>query len=269
MNIKTTNMRTIGYLLVLILFLSNSSCVSYRNLHYLQDTKNEERMRGFPKTAPLYHIRTKDNLYVSLITNDVEVNKLYNPAHAGSTQSINNEFQTPANQLVYGFEVDSSGNVNLPLIGKVNVLGKTLNQSEKIIEDTARHFLKEVTAKVKLLNNRVTVMGEVKNPGMYYKYGPDFTVFEAIAMANGTTNYAQLDSVLVLRPIKDGSQTFVLNLKSKSGLTSDAYFLQPNDVVMIQPGKNKNLDLRVPIYTITIAALSAALLLTNIIVNHN
>lgn len=269
MHLKTTNLRTLGYLLAMILLLSNSSCISYKNLNYLKDTKNEERLRGYPKTGPLYHIRTKDNLYVSLISNDVEVNKLYNPAHAGSTQSTNNEFQTPANQLVYGFEVDSSGFINLPLIGKVNVLGKTLTQSEKIIEDTARHFLKEVTAKVKLLNNRVTVIGEVKNPGMYYKYGPDFTIFEAIGMASGVTNYAQLDSVLILRPTKDGSQTFIVNLKSKSALASDAYFLQPNDVVMVQPGKNKNLELRVPIYTITIAAVSAALLLTNIIINHN
>jgi polysaccharide export outer membrane protein len=110
-------------------------------------------------------------------------------------------------------------------------------------------------------------MGEVKSPGMYYKYGPDFTVFEAIGMASGITNYAQLDSVLVLRPTRDGSQTFVLNLKNKSALLSDAYFLQPNDVVMIQPGKNKNLELRTPIYTITLAAASAILLLVNIFRN--
>ena len=252
-------------ILLIMLIAGSSSCVSYKNLKYLNNAKNGGKLRGLPKTGPLYHVKVKDNLYISLITNDAEVNKLFNPAHAGSTQSINNEFQNPADQYVYGYEVDTSGVVNLPVIGKVKLVGKSLVQCENVIEDTARHFVKEITAKVKLLNNRVTVMGEVKNPGMYYKYGPDFTVLEAIGMAGSTTNYAQLDSVLILRPTSYGTETYVLNLKNTASLASDAYFLQPNDVILIQPNKNKNLELRLPIYTLTIAGISAILILITIL----
>jgi polysaccharide export outer membrane protein len=265
MNLKMITLRTMGYLFLLTNILFNSSCISHRNLTYLKDSKDQERLRGYPKAVPPYRIRVKDNLFVSVVSSDLEVNKLYNPAHAGSPQTTNNEYENPANQFVFGYEVDSSGNINLPLIGKINLVGKTINQSERIIEDTARRYLKEVTAKVKLLNNRVTVVGEVKNPGVYYKYGYDFTVFEAIAMASGITNYAQLDSVVVLRPTKDGSQTFVLDLKSKSVLTSDAYFLQPNDVVMVEPGKYKNVELRLPLITASLVALSTILLLISVL----
>jgi polysaccharide biosynthesis/export protein len=265
MTLKMIPLRTIGYLFLLTNILFDSSCNSYRNLTYMKDSKDQERLRGYPKVVPPYHIRVKDNLYVSIVSSDLEVNKLYNPAHAGSPQTTNNEYANPANQFVFGYEVDSSGSISLPLIGKINLVGRTINQCEKIIEDTARRYLKEVTAKVKLLNNRVTVIGEVKNPGVYYKYGYDFTVFEAIAMASGITNYAQLDSVLVLRPTKDGSQTFILDLKSKSVLTSDAYFLQPNDVVMVEPGKYKNVELRLPIITVSLVALSTILLLISVI----
>jgi polysaccharide biosynthesis/export protein len=263
---KSTSSGLIVNTMLLFVFMAGiSSCVSYKNLKYLNNAKNEETMHGLPKTGPLYHVRVKDNLYISMITNDVEMNKLFNPAHAGSTQSINNEYESPANQYVYGYEVDTSGVVNLPMIGRVKVVGKNLVQCEKIIEDSARHYVKEITAKVKLLNNRVTVLGEVKSPGMYYKYGPDFTILEAIGMAGSTTNYAVLDSVLVLRPTIYGSETYVVNLKNTSALASEAYFLQPNDVIMIQPNKNKNLELRLPIYTLIIAGVSAVLIFVSII----
>lgn len=263
---KSTSSGLIVNVMLLFVFMAGiSSCVSYKNLKYLKNAKNEETMHGLPKTGPLYHVRVKDNLYISMITNDAEMNKLFNPAHAGSTQSINNEYESPANQYVYGYEVDTSGVVNLPMIGRVKLVGKNLVQCEKIIEDSARHFVKEITAKVKLLNNRVTVLGEVKSPGMYYKYGPDFTILEAIGMAGSTTNYAVLDSVLVLRPTIYGSETYVVNLKNTSALASDAYFLQPNDVIMIQPNKNKNLELRLPIYTLIIAGVSAVLIFVSII----
>ncbi len=262
---KIMSIKTIGYLLIPTLYFFTSSCINYKHLNYLDDSKKDERFRGYPKSLPVYHLKAKDNLYVSLISSDLDINKLYNPANSGATQPTNREYETPADQYVYGYEVDSLGFLNLPLIGKMNVAGKTLQQCERIIEDTARHYLKEVTAKVKLLNNRVTVIGEVKNPGVYYKYGYDFTVFEAIGMAQGTTNYAQLDSVLVLRPIPGGSQTYVLNLKTRSALLSDGYFLQPNDVVIIEPSKYKNLELHLPIYTVTLTAASTFLLLLNVI----
>jgi polysaccharide export outer membrane protein len=265
---KSTRSDLMAKMILLCVFIAGfSSCVSYKNLKYLNNAKNEEKLRGLPRTGPLYHVKVKDNLYISLITNDVDVNKLFNPAHAGSTQSINNEYQSAANQYVYGYEVDTSGVVNLPMIGKVKVVGLSLVQCEKVIEDTARHFVKEITAKVKLLDNRVTVMGEVKSPGMYYKYGPDFTVLEAIGMAGSTTNYAELDSVIILRPTSYGTETYVLNLKNTASLASDAYFLQPNDVILVQPNKNKNLELRLPIYTLTIAGVSAVLILISIF--HN
>ena len=111
-------------ILLFILIAGSSSCVSYKNLKYLTNATDQERLRGLPKTGPLYHVRVKDNLYISMITNDAEVNKLFNPAHAGSAQSINNEYQSPGNQYVYGYEVDTSGVVNIPIIGRIKVSRK-------------------------------------------------------------------------------------------------------------------------------------------------
>jgi len=72
----------------------------------------------------------------------------------------------------------------------------------------ATQFLKDVSTKVRLLNFKVTVIGEVTTPGVHYNYNPEFTVFDAIAMANGNKNTAVLTKVLVLREIGDQIKTY-------------------------------------------------------------
>jgi polysaccharide export outer membrane protein len=148
-------------------------------------------------------------------------------------------------------------------MGKIPVEGKTIGECEELIKAEAKKYLKEVTVKVRLLNYKITVIGEVKIPGTYYNYNEYYTIFDAISSAQGTTDFAKLESVLILRSTKTGTKTYDLNLKSKSSLSSDGYYLLPNDVVIVQPGNNKNVAQRLPLIAIAIGSLSALLLLLN------
>jgi polysaccharide export outer membrane protein len=82
-------------------------------------------------------------------------------------------------------------------------------------------------------------LGEVKLPGVYYNYSDSFSITDAIAMANGNTEFADLSQVVVIRPTESGSQIYTINLNNKAALSSEVYYLQPNDEVIIQPGSNK------------------------------
>lgn len=248
---------------LLTAFMLLSSCRSNKDLTYLRDVKGKETLLPLSQSAPVYRIQAKDNLYVSVISSNLEMNKLYNPAQAGIPNAINNQYDGAAGQFINGYEVDAEGNVALPLMGKLNVQGKTIAEAEKSIQVIAQKYLKEVSVKVRLLNYRVTVTGEVKNPGVYYNYDYDFTVLDAISMANGTTDYAELDEVMVLRATPNGTQTYNINLNSKSALQSDAFYMQPNDVLIVQPAANKNLQLRVPLVSIILTSVSSVLLLLN------
>jgi polysaccharide export outer membrane protein len=165
--------------------------------------------------------------------------------------------------------VDPEGMVVLPAIGKIKVAGLTIRESEAKIKAKAEEYLKEVTAKVRLLNYKITVMGEVNSPGVYYNYNYEFTIFDAISSADGTKNAAKLERVLVLRQTPDGSQSYILNLNSKSALNSAAYFLEPNDVVVVQPSKYKNVELRLPLYTAMLSTVTTLFLVLNFIANNN
>lgn len=215
------------------------------------------------RPAPVHKIQEKDNLYVSIISTNAEMNKIYNPANAGAPESIINRYEGVAGQFINGYEVDREGNITLPIIGKINVLGQTFRESEQTVERKAKSFLKEVTVKVRLLNYRVTINGEVKNPGVYYNYNYDFTVLDAISMANGVTDFAQINNVMIIRPTENGKEVFKINLNSKSSLLSDGYYLQPNDVVIVQPSRGKNQQLNIPQYSLILTSLSVVLLLLN------
>jgi polysaccharide export outer membrane protein len=148
--------------------------------------------------------------------------------------------------MVQGYIVEPDGTITLPSIGKIAVTGLTIREAEARIKAKAQEYLKDVTAKVRLLNYKVTVIGEVNSPGVYYNYNYEYTVFDALSSAGGTTNWAKIEKVLVLRRTKNGSQTYTLDMNSSSALSSPAYFLEPNDVVVVQPSKYKNVQLRLP-----------------------
>jgi polysaccharide export outer membrane protein len=246
-------------------FIAFSSCRSHKDLMYLRDVNGQELLPSSPKSQPQYRIKPKDNLYISIVTANPDLNKVYNPPQTGTNTSENNQFEGGAGQFINGNEVDESGNVDLPIIGKVALAGKTLPEARREIEVKAGAYVKQATVKVRLLNFKVTVLGEVKNPGVFTNYNYSFTALEAIGMANGNTEFAALNNVLVLRPTPQGSQTFILNLNNKAVLTSDAYYLQPNDVVVVQPAKTKNSQFRISTASLVLGTISSILLLLNFI----
>lgn len=258
-----------GQLVVLLIFLFTlNSCRSAKDLSLLNDLEGETNL--VPRSVLDYHYRIKinDNLFVSVVSPNVELNNIYNPSTAGTGSqgsNIVNVWSTQSGQYIYGYMVDVDGYITLPSIGKIHVVGMTIPECELEIESKANQYLKDVTAKVRLLNYKVTILGEVVNPGVYFNYNPDFSVMDLISMANGTKNTSALDNVIVVRQFGNKSQTFKLNLNSAESLNSEAYNILPNDIVIVQPAKFKNLELRLPIYTLVLSSITTFVLVLNYI----
>jgi len=247
------------FLYALCLVSALTSCTSAKKLTFLQDADPGQTVKGLPK-PPVYKIKAGDNLFVSIGTQDADMNKLVDPS-GGSQTTLS--FEGGASKSLNGNIVQVDGTIQLPMLGKVAVEGKTLSEAEDQVRQSAKDYLKEVSVKVRLLTYKITVMGEVKSPGIYYNYNSYVTIFDAIGYAQGTTDFAKLQDVLVLRNTPEGSKTYSLNLNSKSSLKSDAYYLQPGDVVFLQPGRNKGLQQRLPLAGVIVGSLSAILLLLN------
>lgn len=259
--------RTARNLLILFVLLSFASCRSSKELIYFIDTQEDEIIDTRPPEASEYHTIPGDILYISIKSMNPEINNLFNPEAGmeGQSSGSTSKYTTPEGAYLYGWEIDDQGNVNLPILGKVLVDGNTQEDIEKIVQQKADEFLKESIVKVKLLNYRVTVLGEVDQPGVYYNYSNSFSVLQAIAMANGNTDYANIKKVMVLRSTNKGYKSYKLDLSLRNSLKSEAFYLKPNDYVFVEPGKNKNVQLNAPAISIAISSLSFLLAVLAII----
>jgi polysaccharide export outer membrane protein len=111
------------------------------------------------------------------------------------------------------------------------------------------------------------VIGEVRSPATYVNYNNYLTVLEAIGRAGGVGDFGNRDRVLVVRATERGTKTFRLNLQDKKILASEAYFLLPNDVVIVEPMRQKIFNLNLPtiafFMSTTLSAITTTLLLIN------
>ncbi|HVW62057.1 MAG TPA: polysaccharide biosynthesis/export family protein [Puia sp.] len=239
---------------------SLTSCMSAKQLTYLRDVTPNQTIKGAPKPPPVYKIRVGDNLFVSITSQDPDMNKIIDPANGNQN---NLSYEGASVRALNGNIVHADGTIQLQMLGKVPVEGKTISEAEDQVRLAAKDYLKEVAVKVRVLTYKITVVGEVKMPGVFYNYNNYITIFDAIGLAQGTTDFAKLADVLVVRNTPTGSRTYSLNLNSKTSLASDAYYLQPGDVVLIQPAKNKGLQQKLPFAGVLVGSASAILLLLN------
>lgn len=251
-------MKTRWLLFVLPFFCLLFSCRSSQELIYLKDAADNETIKGLTTE---YILKTGDILYVSIKSMNPEVNVLFNPESNMETNMGQGylKYTTPSGAYLYGFEVDTEGNIKLPMLGKVKVGGVLISDVETVVQSKADEFLNDAIVKVKLLNYKITVLGEIRFPNTYYNYNNSITVLEAIAMANGNTDFASIKKVMVVRSVPEGRKTHMLDLSSKNIYLSEAFYLQPNDYVIVQPDKYKNFQLNSQAYSLIFSSLSILL----------
>lgn len=251
-------MRNYKKLLFIVSLAVLFSCQSSKNLIYLKDAANREIINGLPTG---YILKTGDILYVSIKSMNPEVNILFNPESNMESNMGQGymKYTSPSGAYLYGFEIDTEGNIKLPMLGKIKISDVSLSQVESVVQEKTDEFLKDAIVKVKLLNFKVTVTGEVRNPGTYYNYNNSITVIEALALANGNTDFASIKKIMVVRPFPEGNKTYILDLSYKSIYLSEAFYLQPNDYVIVQPDKYKNFQLNSQAYSLFLSSLSMLL----------
>jgi len=254
--------RSIRYLALLVMLIGISSCVSKRNSYFLRDFNQDVDANSVQQADKDYIVKTNDNLYISVKTINPEVNAMFSPeGGTGSGIGAGSLYTSQVEQHIYGYQVDNNGNISLPVIGSINVAGRTLKQVKEQIQKKADEYVKDADIQVRLLNFKVSILGEVNAPGVYYNYNNTLTVLEAIGMARGVTDYAKIKDVLVVRRGNDAVHPFKIDLTKRSTLASKAFYLQPNDVVFVRPQKLKNLRLNSQIYTIGLSSISTIILL--------
>jgi polysaccharide export outer membrane protein len=255
-----------SYLAILLIGVAVFSCRSAKDFTYLQNATEDQKISGGQNEIKEYKIKPYDNLYVSIKTTlNPEINQLFEgtTSMSGYQAGTDQMYGSPVSQYINGYQVDSIGNITLPILGMVAVDGLTLKQAKDQIQKKALEYLKEPTIKIKLLSFKYFVDGEVKSPGVYYSYSEKLNILEAIANARGVTENAKIEKTVVVRETSKGTDIIHLDLTDKSLFKSEAYYLQPNDMVYIEPGKNKKLELNSTSYSLFLTTLTTVLVILN------
>ena len=246
----------------IVFLIAFSSCTTKKQITYLQNVDSLPGASVFFKTPIEYRIQNEDILYIKVISLNDNINELINTFSSRYSQNM---FQNEISLFLYGYSVNDSGFVDIPTIGKVNVLGKTLEEAQIAISEKIGYSIRNATVIVKLLSLGVAVLGEVRKPGKYQNYNNQFTILEALSKAGDITDYGDRKRVLVIRPTKTEVKTFRVDLTDKGLLSSEAFFLLPNDVVYVEPIKSKIFRINIPTMTLVLTTISTLILVLSFI----
>lgn len=222
---------------VLLVVALMCSCVSRQQLAYLRDVTSESvnEINKNMQTQPETRVKITDALVITVSALDPEAVLPYNlPNVAYATPTSEN---IPTTLSFQYYTVDANGDIDFPVLGKLHVVGMTQSEVIDMIKGRLQGQLNNPIVSMRFLNAKVTVLGEVKNPGSYPLNNGGMTLLEALGAAGDLTQYGRRDNILITRENNGKIEFARLNLQSEDIFTSPYFYLQQNDVVYIEPNQ--------------------------------
>lgn len=215
-----------------------NACTSKKNLVYFQgsDSQSADVNKNY---SPV--LRSDDLLSITVMGLDADAVKPFNLPVSLLNNNIVGSY-TQGNPTQPGYLIDASGNIDFPVIGKIKVGGLTRDAAVELIKlklDNKKDsvFVKNPNVNIRILNYKVTVLGEVRNPGTFTIPNERITLPEALGIAGDLMITGVRKNVLVIRDV-DGKKTETrIDLTSKNIFSSPVYYLSQNDVVYVEPNR--------------------------------
>jgi polysaccharide export outer membrane protein len=203
-----------------------------------------------------YKIMPYDNLFIRVITPDPQWSVLFNSSPVGQGGALTEESAT-----LVGYPVDGYGDIEIPFVGKVDVAGKTISEIKIKLDSVFRKYVNDAAITVRLVNNYISIIGEVRTPGRYPINKDLLNVFEALSGAGDIELYGNRQKVQLIRPSPYGPIVKEFTLSDRSILTSEFYYVMPNDIIYVPPMKGKGFQTNAAIYTLFLTTITTALVI--------
>jgi polysaccharide export outer membrane protein len=255
-------MRNLRFLVLgLGIILAFSSCIGKRKLNYLIDPSlSSSSSKLFENRKFEYRIQVNDVLSIRVLGLDEATHRFFNVEGPSSGFGAND-----ASLYVNGFSVDKNGYIQLPTVGRIKVQGLTVGEALELVQRQVDEFFRNATVILKLVSFRVSVLGDVSRPGTYFIYNNQVNVLDALAMAGGPNEFADKSKITLLRQSDRGVQAIYLDLSGTKVLSSEYYYMLPNDVLYVPTLRARPGRLNLEILGIVAATLSTAALIYTIV----
>lgn len=250
---------TPAFFLVLFSIVLITSCASRKNLVYFQDIEEIDKLASRVIYDPV--LQPDDLLTITVSALNMETVLPFNLPVVAYMDTGQRASGTPQLQT---YLLDNQGNLEFPVIGRIKLGGLTRSEAVDLLREKISHYVKNPVINIRIMNYRVTVLGEVARPGSYTIPNERITIPEALGLAGDLTVYGKRDNILIIRD-KNGEKTYTrVDITKKDILESPYYYLQQNDVIYVEPNKaqvqsstyNRNATVVISIASVIIALIS-------------
>jgi polysaccharide biosynthesis/export protein len=223
--------RSVFILLGCVMFMA--SCTSSKNITYFGNISDSSKVALPVMQVPRAVIMPDDLLEIKISGANEVTAALFNSYSTNVSNS-------PAASAATPYLVDDDGEVEFPIIGKVKAAGLTRDAFKELLKSRVSKYLKDPLVSVRFVNFRFTVLGEVKTPGSFVIPNEKVTVLEAMGLAGDMTSYGKRNNVKIIRDSSGRREIGTINFNDKNVFSSQYYYLHRNDVLYIEPVKNKS-----------------------------
>lgn len=230
---STLSFKNSVFLLLLTLFLF--SCASRKDIVYYQGIDNA----SLQEKSNSYEIKIQpDDLLMIIVS--AEDSEIAAPFNLKTYSTVNPSKQDVAGaQTTQLYLVDANGFIDFPILGRLKVSGMARSQVVQLLQEKISVYIKSPIINLRIMNFKISVQGEVTLPGTYTISSERITLIEALSMAKDLTIYGKRDNILIIREI-DGIKSYNrVDITNTDFLNSPFYYLAQNDVIYVEPNKNK------------------------------
>jgi polysaccharide export outer membrane protein len=210
------------------------SCTTKKDIHYFQDIKDK------PETEIIYtqnKIQVNDILMITVSAINPESALPFNATFYNGGAGANDQNA----MILNGYIVNADGNISMPILGNIQVLGKTTIEVEDLIEKILidQGQLTNPTVIVRVTNAKITILGDISGPGTYPYLEPNITLLQAIGYAGDLSISGKRNNILIIRE-KDGKRTYGnIDMRKTDWFKSEYYYIKPNDIIYVYPNGPK------------------------------
>ncbi|MEX1189797.1 MAG: polysaccharide biosynthesis/export family protein [Bacteroidia bacterium] len=207
-------------------------------------------------------IRANDLLSIQVSSSNPELSIPFNPYSSLSGNQPAGYLNGIASPL--GYLVNPSGEINFPYLGKIKVSDRTREEITAELQESLAKYLSEPIVYIRILNFKVTVLGDVGNPGTFNIPNEKISFLEAVGLAGDLNNSALRDNILLIRTTQGKTETFRIDLTKQNIFTSNTYYLQQGDIIYVEANSaqrnaasiNNRLSIVISVVTLAITTLT-------------
>lgn len=220
-----------------------ASCISNKRITYLQNLPENipielDQFIPFAEVDFKYILQPFDLVEIDFASSDEELTEAFSFQNSRSASGVGGGGAGSDPLYMNGYSIDQEGNVEVPKLGKIKIAGLNEEEAKNLVQEEINKFFKEqVFVKLRIAGIRYTTLGEFNSVGVKIIYKNRATIFDALANSGETSILGKKNQLFIIRQYDGGTKIHQINLNDRALLASPFYFIQPNDILYMEPMK--------------------------------